>query len=148
MRENRPTSPSALRDLGLRLRELKPEGLFREVYQINSANVIVKFPKGLDGREHTRNEIRKLLRLRKFSVLRDHLPRLYYYDSTHAVVVMEHYPRFERDGSITREENQILAMGKLISKLITRVTKIHVTDIHDDNVHSNRGDAVIIDWGY
>jgi hypothetical protein len=67
---------------------------------------------------------------------------------------MEYYPEFVASPasadnlSLSKEQVQIAAMGKLISRLITRITQIHVSDIHDENVHNNGGNAIIIDWGY
>ena len=78
----------------------------------------------------------------------DFLPKIHYCDSLNAIVVMDYYPDFQETNHVTREENIILAMGKCISRLITRITGIHVTDIHDDNVRDKNGNAVIIDWGY
>jgi len=144
----RPTTETAFKGLGLRLQKVNPSGLFRRTYRILGHDLVVKFPKGAEGRQHTRAEVRKIQRLSKWRCLADFLPKIHYCDSLNAIVVMDYYPDFQETNHVTREENIILAMGKCISRLITRITGIHVSDIHDENVHNKNGNAVIIDWGY
>jgi pyruvate-formate lyase-activating enzyme len=104
----------------------------------------VKFPKGADGKEHTRDEVTRIRKLRKWHVMKKHLPTIFYYDSKSAVLILSYHPRF------TTHEKEADAMGKFIQELVRAATRVSVTDIHSDNVHKSvSGDtAIIIDFGY
>lgn len=145
IKEHRPTTPSEFVKCGVPLTRIsEDQGLFRKVYKIRNCDLVVKFPKDADGRNHSREEVRKIKKLQKFRVMKPHLPTIHYFDSTNSVLVMDYCPKF------TTHEKEADAMGKFIQRLIQFATGLTVSDIHSENVHKHvtRQDAVIIDAGY
>ena len=58
---------------------------------------------------------------------------------------MQFYPR-PKDDAETVE-----LLGKIIKKLVSRIARVQMSDIHSDNVRKRRGDwmsAVFTDLGY
>src|ERR1700722_6019834 len=92
----RPTSPTAFKSIGIKLRYLD-EGVFREVYKISGCPLVVKFPLedgGIaDGVQHSISEVNRIKRLSKIKELVPHLPKILYHDRKNGVLVMRYYPR-------------------------------------------------------
>ena len=89
-------------------------------------------------------EIRRIRKLRESSTLTPFLPEVIYYDRKAGVVAMRYYEAFEDF------ERQADAMGKMIGKMIYRISGVKCTDVHTENVRRGRGrlDAILIDLGF
>lgn len=146
IKEHKPSNPSEFTKNGIPLRRIsEDQGLFRKVYKVTNCDLVVKFPKGLSGAKHTRDEVARIRKLRRWGVMKSHLPEIYYYDSESSVLVISYHPKF------TTHEKEADAMGRLIQKLVKAATGIPISDVHSENVNCrNRRDntAVIIDLGY
>jgi hypothetical protein len=144
----RPTSPTAFKSIGVKLRYLDA-GVFREVYKISGCPLVVKFPlddDGIaDGIQHSISEVNRINRLSKIKELVPHLPKILYHDRKNGILVMRYYPR-PRDAEQTVE-----MLGKIIKKLVSRIARVQMSDIHADNVRRQRLDwcsAIFTDLGY
>jgi hypothetical protein len=144
----RPTNPIAFKAAGIKLRYLD-EGVFREVYKISGCPLVVKFPLDDDGIEdgiqHSISEVNRIRRLSKIKELMPHLPKVLYHDRMSGVLVMRYYPK-PRDAEQTVE-----MLGKIIKKLVSRIARVQMSDIHADNVRKGRTDwlsAIFTDLGY
>jgi tRNA A-37 threonylcarbamoyl transferase component Bud32 len=111
----------------------------------------VKFPLGHEeswyeyyntNRAHTQAEIRRIKQLRKFRVMRRHLPRIYYYDPKSSVLVISYHPPFENDMKCCD------ATGRFLGQLIYQIAGVRCTDIRMENIHQQGQNAVLIDLGY
>ncbi len=147
--KTRPTSPEQLRRL-FKIRYID-EGVFRQVYKICGCPIVVKFPLmdspgGRDGIQHSISEVGRIRRLSKIRELAPHLPKVHYHDRKKGVLVVQYYPR-PRDDAHTVE-----LLGKVFQKLVARIARVKMADIHADNVRKRyRGDtasAVFTDLGY
>lgn len=120
------------------------QGLFRKVYKVRNCDLVVKFPKVSSGKAHSRDEVLRIKKLRRFRFMRPHLPTIHYFDSVNSVLVVDYCPKF------TTHEKEADAMGLFIQRLIKVATGISIGDVHSENVHKHvkRDDAVIIDAGY
>lgn len=119
------------------------KGLFRMGYKIRNCDLVIKFPMGEEGRRHSAQEIRHVKRLKKDRTLTRFLPEIFYYSKKSGVILMRYYPQF-RDF-----EEQADALGRLIGRLIYRVTRVPCTDVHTENVRQGPFErAIIIDLGY
>jgi hypothetical protein len=144
-----PETPEDFKKLGLKLTCIG-HGVFREVFMINGLNLVVKFPlseEGLApdfraGKMHTTVEVKKVAALSKFRELRPYLPTIYYHNRKTGVLVMRYYPTYD-DPSV-----QIEHLGRVIQRLIYRVTGVNCADIHSGNVNHNNNRCVLIDLGY
>lgn len=146
IKETRPTNPSEFMQRGVPIRRIsEDQGIFRKVYKVTNCDLVVKFPKGPSGKKHTRDEVTRIRKLRKFAVMQKHLPEIHYYDPVSCVLVVSYHPRF------TTHEKEADAMGKFIQELIRAATKVAVSDVHSENVNRKKSTddtAVIIDFGY
>ena len=144
---NRPTSPQAFRDSGIKLRYLD-EGVFRQVFKISGCPLVVKFPlegEIADGVQHSASEVNRVKRLSKIKELVPHLPKIHYHDRKNGVLIMQFYPRPRNDAETVE------MLGKVIKKLVSRIARVQMSDTHADNVRKRRGDwtsAVFTDLGY
>lgn len=156
IKTNRPTSLKEFETLGL-LGMYVGAGVFRESYRIRGTNLIVKFPlndAGLgmppdykDGIAHSRTEMCRLDKLWKIKALRAHLPKVWYYDKTHGIIVMTHYIKLFGYGGWKKIE----LLGKVINKLVKQYAHTSMTDIHGDNTRMTAGRKkriVFVDLGY
>lgn len=111
---------------------------------MTNCDLVVKFPKAPSGKKHTHDEVTRIRKLRKFAVMKNHLPTIHYYDEANGVLVVDYCPKF------TTHEKEADAMGDFIQKLIKAATGVSISDIHSENVHKHvkRDDAIIIDAGY
>ena len=146
--KSRPTTPVEFRAIGIKLRFIDA-GVFREVYKISGAPLVVKFPIDEDGRadgiQHSISEVSRIKRLASIKELTPHLPKVHYHDRKNGIMVMQFYPR-PKDDAETVE-----LLGKIIKKLVSRIARVQMSDIHSDNVRKRRGDwmsAVFTDLGY
>jgi len=142
----RPTRVGQLRAAGLKLR-LLGSGAFREGFKVVNADVVIKFPiskSTSQGVKHSAQEVRRIRRLRESSTLAPFLPEVLYYDRASGVIAMRYYSEFEDF------EKQADAMGKMIGKMIYRISGVKCTDVHTENVRRGRGrlDCVLIDLGF
>ena len=144
---NRPTSPQAFREAGIKLRFVGA-GVFREVYKISGCPLVVKFPlegEIAEGVQHSISEVNRVKRLSKIKELVPHLPKIHYHDRKNGVLIMQFYPRPRNDAETVE------MLGKVIKKLVSRIARVQMSDTHADNVRKRRGDwtsAVFTDLGY
>jgi hypothetical protein len=157
IRRHRPTSLNEFKDLGL-LGRFVGAGVFRESYRIRGTTLIAKFP--LDeapknkppcytcGISHTRTEVARIKKLRAVAVFRPHVPRIWYHDARHGIVVMTYYPKLGGHGGWDR----ITLLGKVIRKLLRKVAHVQMNDIHGDNIRMTAGRynkrLIFVDLGY
>ena|SRR5271166_1351420 len=152
----RPTSPKEFRDLGLLGRYLGC-GAFRQSFRIRGTSLIVKFPLNestghkpvyKSGIGHSRTEMRRYKKLHHVKALRPHLPKVWYYDAKHGVIVMTHYAKLGGYGGWTR----IGLMGNVIRKLILQICRTAMNDINGDNIRMAGGKynkrLIFVDLGY
>jgi hypothetical protein len=138
------TTLAEFRAAGIKLRYID-EGVFRQVYKISGCPLVVKFPIDKDGIQHSISEVNRINRLSKIKELLPHLPKVHFHDRVNGVLVMQFYPR-PKDDAETVE-----LLGKIIKKLVSRIARVQMSDIHADNVRKRRGDwmsAVFVDCGY
>jgi hypothetical protein len=141
----RPTNPIAFKAAGIKLRYLS-EGVFRKVYKISGCPLVVKFPLeegGIaDGIQHSISEENRIKRLSKIKELLPHLPKILYFDRRYGILVMEYYKSLEGDKAVEQ-------LGKVIKKLVSRIARVAMSDIHADNIRQGkRGGLVFSDLGY
>jgi hypothetical protein len=127
------------------------KGLFREGFKVVNSDVVVKFPLEFsmndddptEGRIHSKQEIRRLKRLKKEGTLKRYLPEIFYYNTKTGVIAMRYYEEFDNF------EEQADAMGQMMGTLIPRVTRVRCDDIHTENIRRGPNDrAILIDLGY
>ena len=128
---------------GLRLNKVG-EGAFRKAFHIVGLPLIIKFPEEDDGDlrtciRHSVIEVRKIKALREFSILRPHLPKIYYFDKTSGVVVMEYIDdtKIKTDFADT-DAARAYGVDRLVARLIKAHTGITVEDFSADNVRYDR----------
>jgi hypothetical protein len=156
IRTQRPTSLKEFKTLGLLGRYIA-SGVFRESFRIKGTNLIVKFPLNesesdkkpeyRSGIAHTRTEMRRLKKLMRIRALRSHLPKVWYYDQSHGVVVMTYYANF--DGYDACDKIELL--GKVINKLMRQYAHTAMNDIQGDNTRMAGGKnkrLIFVDLGY
>lgn len=136
----------SLRREGFRLR-LLGVGVYREAYKVVDSDVVIKFPRSKttsEGKKHSQQEMTRIRSLRESTVLAPFLPEVLYYDKSAGVIAMRYY------GTFKGFEEQADAMGRMIEKLVTRISGVRVYDIHTENVRRGRGrkDCVLIDLGF
>jgi hypothetical protein len=141
----RPTSPIAFKDAGIKLRYID-EGVFRQVYKISGCPLVVKFPLNdgsvVDGVQHSISEVNRIKRLSKIKELLPHLPKIHYFDRKNGVLVMRYYKSLEGSRAIEQ-------LGRVIRKLVSRVARVAMSDIHADNIRQGiQGGVVFSDLGY
>jgi hypothetical protein len=124
------------------------EGVFRRVFKISGCPLVVKFPlegEIVDGVQHSISEVNRIKRLSKIKEVLPHLPKIHYHDRKNGVLIMQFYPRPRNDAETVE------MLGKVIKKLVSRIARVQMSDIHADNVRKRRGDwtsAVFTDLGY
>lgn len=127
-------------------------GAFREVWMPRNKKlqIIVKFPvmengSMNSGRIHSNDEVKKITRLRRYRLLRPHLPEVYYHDKKTGILVMRYYAPVPPG----EEPDDFMRLGALTGRLIQRLTGSPMDDIQQSNI---RGDGasgfVFIDLGY
>jgi hypothetical protein len=131
-------------------------GAFRQVFQIAALPLVVKFPKTDDDDlktciRHSVIEVRKIKALREFSILRPHLPKIYYFDKASGVIVMEYIDdtKIKSDFADT-DAARAYGVDRLVARLIKAHTGITVEDFSADNVRYDRKTRFIklIDLAY
>jgi hypothetical protein len=136
--------PADFKAAGIRLRYID-EGAFRQVYKVSGCPLVVKFPLDKDGIQHSVSEIRRIRQLGRIKELVPHLPKIHYFDRKSGVLVTHFYPRPKNDAETVE------LLGKVIKKLVSRIARVGMSDIHADNVRKHRGDwmsAIFTDLGY
>jgi len=118
-------------------------GMFRNVYKIIGANLVVKIPIGAKGRRHALGEweaYNRVLKSKlKYLPLKAHMPTIHGFNRRTGVMVMELYrPSGKRD------RKAIIKIGD-----VARVCCGKYCDLHVDNVFKDQfGEYRIIDLGY
>ena len=149
IRKHSPSSPAAFVKLGFRLKYLGA-GVFREVARISGCDLVVKFPlHGKDGlREEIAHSLSEMHRIEKLSrrvpELKPNLPKVFYFDQKNGIIVMQWYPELTPAAAVE-------LLGKIVKKLVSRVGRVAMSDIHDGNVRRKRkgwNQLVFIDLGY
>jgi len=121
------------------------QGSYRKVYKISDLPLVVKLPIGEDGTfddniAHTYNEmdaIKRVTRYKKYDKIRKYLPKIYYYNKTHGVILMHEYPQ---SGQKTRKNCQ--EAGWEISQALKKPL-----DLYKNFSVSKDGKITLIDWG-
>jgi hypothetical protein len=157
IKRHRPTSLNDFKALSL-LGKYVGSGVFRETFRVKGTNLIVKFPLNearserkpvyKSGIAHTRTEMRRFYKLRRVKALRSHLPKIWYFDPRHGIVVMTHYAKFGGYGG----RNKIELLGQVINKLMRQYAHTPMNDIHGDNTRMAGGKfnkrIVFVDLGF
>lgn len=154
IRQHKPVTPKQWADLGFKF-EFLGAGIFREVTRIKGTDLVVKSPLAdkhpktgaLDysaGIAHSKAEMNRLGRLSRIDALKPYLPIVYYYDQKYGQIVMKYYPPIKQDMKVE-------LLGKVIKTLVSKLTGVQMSDIHDDNLRMKRADwevPVFVDLGY
>ena len=137
-----PTTVADFRTTGIKLRYID-EGVFRKVYKISGCPLVVKFPLDNDGIQHSVSEMRRIRRLGRIKELLPHLPKVLYFNGKSGIVVMEYYKALD-------PEKGVELLGKVIKKLVSRIAKVAMSDIHSDNIRQGRRGEIVVfsDLGY
>jgi hypothetical protein len=144
--KSRPRTPEEFRKAGIKLRYID-HGVFREVYKIQGCPLVVKFPLNDEqdfegGVQHSMAEVRRIARLSRIQELKPNLPRVHYIDKKSGVLVMDYYHHITPVRAV--EE-----LGKIIRKLVSKIARVVMSDIHADNIRrGKRGGVVFSDLGY
>ena len=149
IRKHEPVTPKEFRKLGLGLESIG-EGIFREVAKIKGCDLVVKFPLSdgggcySEGIQHSISEMNRITRLARVPELKPHLPKVFYFDRANGIIVMQYYPPLG-------EADAVEYLGKIVKKLVSKMCKIAMSDIHDGNIRKKRKgweQLVFIDLGY
>ena len=148
IRKHAPSSPAAFVKLGFRLNYIGA-GLFREVARIAGCDLVVKFPLHetdgpAEGIAHSLSEMQRIEKLARVAELKPHLPKVFYYDKKNGIIVMQFYPEL-------KPADAVELLGKIVKKLVSRVGRVAMSDIHDGNVRRKRkgwNQLTFIDLGY
>lgn len=157
VRKHNPARPEDFKLLGIRLRKLG-SGAFRTVYEIRGLPLVIKFPlPGTDfilNKIHTRTELARIKKFKKFRWMRKHLPRVYYSNPVTGVSIVEFVDdsRYMTDRGVwgNSQQQRMQAMCNMAQELIYRLTGTRMTDITDENVRVDQKRRVIklIDLAY
>jgi hypothetical protein len=138
---NRPTSPQAFREAGIKLRYLD-EGVFRRTFKVSGCPLVIKFPLEADGIQHSASEVNRIRRLSRIKELAPHLPKVLHFNRKHGILVMEYYKPLDPVKGIE-------LLGKVIRKLVSRIARVAMSDIHYDNIRQGKqGQVKFSDLGY
>ena len=147
IRSHRPVTFAAFKKLGFKFQFIEA-GVFREVSRIRDTDLVVKFPlmEGerdySEGIQHSRSEMRRIRRLSKVKELKPYLPRVHYYDSKHGIIVMKWYDNTDDFGKAE-------LLGKLVKKLIRKISGVVMSDIHEGNIRKKANNSLaFVDLGY
>lgn len=148
IRKHSPSNPVAFVKLGFRLNYLGA-GVFREVARIAGCDLVVKFPLDeadgpAEGIAHSISEMSRIEKLSRVPELKPHLPKVFYFDRKNGIIVMQFYPELKPNAAVE-------LLGKILRKLVSRVAKVSMNDIHDGNVRRKRKgweQLVFTDLGY
>jgi glycosyltransferase involved in cell wall biosynthesis len=147
--KNRPRTPEEFRKAGIKLRYVD-HGVFREVYKVQGCPLVVKFPLNEDqdfagGVQHSVSEVGRIKRLLRIQELKPHLPKVHYHDKKNGVLVMSYYHRMT-------PERGVELLGKIVQKLVSKIARVQMSDIHTDNIRvqkdANVGRLTFVDLGY
>jgi len=159
IKKHKPTKPEAFAAIGVTLeKKALGAGIFREAVKVKGYPLVVKFPLweevegalcNKDGIEHSNAEVKKIVGLQT-SWLKKFLPKIYYHDKKHGIIVVHWYKEFTASGSASAEKNKFRALGKMVSFAVNRSTGAKITDIHEENVRQgdSKGAIILIDTGY
>lgn len=112
--------------------------------------IVVKFPLNEEqdfagGVQHSVSEVRRIKRLLRIQELKPHLPKIHYFDKEGGVLVMAYYHRMTL-------ERGVELLGKIVQKLVSKIARVQMSDIHADNIRcqkdANVGRLTFVDLGY
>jgi hypothetical protein len=148
IRKAKPTTPGEFAQAGVPLeKKAIGAGTFREVVKVKDCELVVKFPLAEEdddysyGIRHSALEMKKLERLAQFKWMHRFLPKVYYYDCGHGIIVMRFYEE-------TGDEEFAVANRKFVHALLKRCTGVTISDYGECNVGLRGVDLVLIDIGY
>jgi hypothetical protein len=132
------------------------EGAFRTVFQIAALPLVIKFPRTEDDDlrtciRHSVIEVRKIKTLQKFSIMRPHLPRVYYSDKRAGVIVMEYIDDKKIKTEIgDTDDARRYGIHSLVARLIKAHTGVTIDDFGEDNVRYDKKTSrlKIVDFAY
>lgn len=146
IKKHHPRNSDGFKKLGLKLKHLG-SGAFRDVHRIVGVPLVVKFPVGHDGVEHSTLEVRKIKHFKKFYAMRDHMPKVFYFNKKTGILVMQLYEN-KPYPKISLAEARSEAIHSLISNLVWSLTKRELSDIHYENIRVAGDELTFIDLGY
>jgi hypothetical protein len=149
---HKPKTVEATRKLGIKLRFIA-DGAYRNTYKIKDVPLVMKFPKGRSGRDHSSAEIQTIRTINKkkmYKPLREFMPTMYYGDARNGIIMMEYYKPLV---SIRGGQKYIIGrlMKKCMAQLWPEAKKDYTSmDIHSANigVNEDNDNVVFIDLGY
>src|SRR6266705_5037212 len=150
VRTHNPARPEEFRARGIRLQKLGT-GAFRTVYRIVDSPLVVKFPMpGTDftvNKIHTRTELARIRKFRRFRWMRKYLPRVYYSNSVTGVSIIEFIDdkqqMMNRGSMSTSQQQRMQGVCDMVQELIYRLTGTKMTDITDDNVRVDQKRRIV-----
>jgi|GEM_PF-3952006 hypothetical protein len=119
-------------------------GSFRRSYRIMGTDLLIKFPRidagqRTEGKQHTRDEVKKIQILLKYKAFQKHIPPVYYYNRADGVFVTKFYPGRKWIKARWTE---------FVSKLVHEHTGIWIDDITGDNLKTDGNNLIFVDLGY
>lgn len=148
--KHRPEDVAALRALGIGVKYIG-DGAFRIAYRILGTDLVIKFPieEGSEGDRsggiaHTRAEARRIARLSE-TVLRAHVPKVYYVDDKNGVIVMKFYEK-------SRTSARAHHFGQMLAKVVRKHLHINLRDLGHNNIRRTKDGwrtiGIMTDLGY
>ena len=157
VRKQHPARPEDFKKLGIVVKPIGA-GAFRTVYRVKDTPLVVKFPlPGTDfviNKIHSRTELGRIKKFRRFGWMRKYLPKVYYHNSKTGVSIIEYVDDSKklilRGVMSTSQQQRMQGMCDMVQELIYRLTGTKMTDITDDNVRfdQRRRVAKLIDLAY
>ena len=116
--------------------------MFRRTFKVSGCPLVIKFPLEADGIQHSASEVNRIRRLSRIKELTPHLPKVLYFDRCYGILVMEHYRSLDPVKGVE-------LLGKVVRKLVSRIARVAMADIHCDNIRQGKkGGVVFSDLGY
>ena len=138
-------SLNGLRRLGIPARFIDT-GAFRKVFGVRGLNVVIKVPHTPSYKYHIDSEMKAFDRIKSdpmSKILRQHIPKIHYYNKRTRLMVVEKYKFFPTNRSLNITEK------KKLSRLYTKVKKVFGTteDLCIYNVGYDGKKFILTDMG-
>ena len=151
-----PETASECRELcSFKLRKLG-EGIYKEVYKVVGADLVIKFPLKEEKtfKDHSRLEYRACRKVlwahKKHHAIVNFIPEIQHYNPTTGVLVMEYCTPIKKSVHTKRCKKLIAGLVKLLIDAVWKGHSKGDADMHSDNLGISKvnGQLKIIDLGY
>ena len=121
---NNPTTKQEIKALGFKVRHAG-SGAFRDVYILKGTGLVVKIPQdSWSTVDHSQNELKwyvKIMTTKKYKVLKNYMPEIYYYDYENGVILMKEYAQFFNDKRLKDFWNKVSSLGEVFNDLFNQL---------------------------